>query len=150
MKWPELLIKKMSSNRFMAPNRTLKIIFIGLCLIDIALANQTTNTFNQSFNQAKKKLQNQIYADHRRTFYCDCPYTAKNTIISSDKYTPKKHNKRANRVEWEHIPAYAFGQSFVEWRDGHTDCMDKKGKPFKGRNCARKASLEFRYMDGYI
>jgi len=93
----------MSSNRVMAPNRTLKIIFIGLCLINIALANQTTNKSIQSFNQAKKILQNQIYPDHRRTFYCDCPYTGKNAIISSDKYTPKKNNKRANRVEWDRL-----------------------------------------------
>ena len=63
-------------------------------------------------------------------------------------YVPKKDNKRAHRVEWEHVvPAHAFGQSFPEWRDGHPECVSSKGTPFKGRNCARKAAVEFRYME---
>jgi deoxyribonuclease-1 len=61
---------------------------------------------------------------------------------------PKKKWKRAHRLEWEHIvPAHAFGQSFKEWREGHPDCVDRKGKPFKGRNCARKRNIKFRYME---
>jgi len=61
---------------------------------------------------------------------------------------PKKDNKRANRIEWEHIvPAHAFGQSFKEWREGHPECVNSKGKSFKGRNCARKMAIPFRYME---
>ncbi len=48
----------------------------------------------------------------------------------------------------EHVlPAHAFGQSFKEWREGHPKCVSKKGKPFKGRNCARKMAIPFRYME---
>jgi hypothetical protein len=39
------------------------------------------------------------------------------------------------------------GQSFPAWREGHPACVDKKGKAFKGRNCARKMSTPFRYME---
>jgi deoxyribonuclease-1 len=49
---------------------------------------------------------------------------------------------------WEYIvPTHAFGQSFKEWREGHPDCVDRKGKPFKGNNCARKRNIKFRYME---
>ena len=68
--------------------------------------------------------------------------------VPSENYTPKRSNKRSKRIEWEHIvPAHAFGQSFKEWRDGDPDCVNKKGKPFKGRNCARKAAIPYRYME---
>jgi deoxyribonuclease I len=57
--------------------------------------------------------------------------------VQSCGYQPKKHSKRARQLEWEHVvPAEAFGQSFPEWRDGHQECVDRKGKAFKGRNCA--------------
>ena len=51
-------------------------------------------------------------------------------------------------MEWEHIvPAHAFGQRFPEWRNGHPKCKTRKGKSFKGRNCARKMAPQFRYME---
>lgn len=82
------------------------------------------------------------------TFYCGCDFTPDNEISHSNGYIPKKTWKRAHRLEWEHIvPAHAFGQSFNEWREGHPECVDSKGKPFKGRNCARKVSVPFRYME---
>ena len=106
------------------------------------------NTTNDSFNKAKRTLEKKVYFDHRTTFYCDCPFTADRNILPCDNYTPKKDNKRAYRLEWEHIvPAHAFGQSFPEWRNGHPECVSKKGKPFKGRNCARKMAIPFRYME---
>ena len=33
------------------------------------------------------------------------------------------------------------------WRDGRPDCVDAKGQAFKGRNCASKTSVTFRYME---
>ncbi|MBA7689436.1 hypothetical protein ES703_97943 [subsurface metagenome] len=104
-------------------------------------ANGKGNTKFQSFNKAKKILLRQIYRDHRTTFYCQVPFTKDKEILSSSKYIPKKKWKRAHRLEWEHIvPAHAFGQSFKEWREGHPKCVNKKGKAFKGRNCARKST----------
>ena len=46
------------------------------------------------------------------------------------------------------MPAEAFGQSFSAWREeGDERCVNRKGKAFKGRNCARKVSTEFRHME---
>jgi deoxyribonuclease I len=45
------------------------------------------------------------------------------------------------------VPAEVFGQSFPEWREGYSECVDRKGQPFKGRNCARKVAVPFRYME---
>ncbi|RLB57527.1 MAG: endonuclease I [Deltaproteobacteria bacterium] len=68
--------------------------------------------------------------------------------MSSCGYTPKRDNRRAHRVEWEHVvPAAAFGASLAVWRDGHPDCVDSRGRAFKGRQCARKVSTEFRFME---
>jgi len=57
------------------------------------------------------------------------------------------HEKRAAKVEWEHaVPAENFGRVFVEWREGDALCASKNGKPFKGRRCAEKVSMKYRYM----
>ena len=125
------------------------IALLMLCMMGgTSYAADRGNTSLQSFNKAKKLLLNEVYYDHLITFYCGCPFTIDKKIIPSDKYTPKKESKRAKRLEWEHIvPAHAFGQSFPEWRDGHKGCVNSKGKPFKGRNCARKMAVTFRYME---
>jgi deoxyribonuclease-1 len=123
------------------------LIFIWLITGNVS-AGGKGNTTIQSFKKAKKILLNQIYNDHRITFYCGCPFTDDKKIIPSDRYKPKKPTKRSKRIEWEHIvPASDFGRSFKEWRKGHPECVTKKGKRFKGRNCARKVSKRFRYMD---
>ena len=44
------------------------------------------------------------------------------------------------------MPAEAFGQSFREWREGHPDCVDSRGRSFKGRKCAEKVNPEYRRM----
>ena len=60
---------------------------------------------------------------------------------------PVKDGRRAYRLEWEHVvPAEAFGHSFKEWREGDPACVDSKGKAFKGRKCAEKVNMQFRYM----
>ncbi|MBE0597579.1 MAG: endonuclease [Desulfuromonadales bacterium] len=107
------------------------------------------NTTNQSFNKAKKILLQEVYADHHLTFYCGSEFDDRGKILfHTGGYQPRKEGERAYRVEWEHIvPAQAFGQSFAEWRDGHPECVDSKGKSFKGRNCAGKMSIPYRYME---
>ena len=127
----------------------MKKIIICLVLLIPVFAYAGGNTTNDSFNKAKKRLLNQVYYDHRETFYCGCPFRMdKKVIFQADKFSPDtKYSKRATRIEWEHVvPAHAFGQSFKEWREGHPDCVDRKDKPFKGRNCAQKINIEYRYM----
>ncbi len=104
------------------------------------------NNTIQSFNKAKKILLNQVYKDHKTTFYCGCSFEKKK-LLPCDNYTPRKINARSKRIEWEHIvPASHFGQSFKEWREGDPACVTKKGKSFKGRKCAEKMNTKYRYM----
>jgi len=105
------------------------------------------NTTIDSFNHAKK-LMVQVFVEHETEFYCGCTYAGNEVDLPSCGYQPKKDPDRAKRLEWEHVvPAEAFGQSFSEWREGHPSCINSKGKAFKGRNCARKMSPQFRYME---
>ncbi len=106
------------------------------------------NTWNDSFGKSKKTLEQKVNASYRSTFYCNCPFDEKKEIGQCKDYTPKNVNQRSKRVEWEHIvPAAHFGQSFKEWRDGHPNCVNSKGKSFKGRGCASKISKTYRYME---
>ena len=111
---------------------------------------QTGNTTNDSFNKSKKILERVIYKEpeHRIDIYCGCQYDEKKVVdFNSCGYKPERDNQRARRIEWEHVvPAEAFGQSFREWREGHPDCVDSKGRSFKGRKCVEKVNLEFRKM----
>ncbi|MDD5401102.1 MAG: endonuclease [Sulfurimonas sp.] len=129
----------------------MRAIFILLFLV-LSLFAQ-----NESFSNSKKELR-KIHRDHQVTFYCGCKYnyTNKDNMIDRDscgyvprnEYTKKgKKNERARRIEWEHvIPAENFGRQFSCWRDGASECVDSKGKEFKGRKCCEKVSKEFRIM----
>ena len=68
---------------------------------------------NESFSKSKKELR-KVYRDHQTTVYCDCKYDYrdKHNMIhrKSCGYKPRnertkkgKVNKRARRIEWEHI-----------------------------------------------
>ena len=104
------------------------------------------NSTNDSFSQAKKML-GQVYADHRVTFYCGAEYDAQGNVTLPEGFTTPKHEKRADKIEWEHaLPAENFGQTFPEWREGSPECVDNKGKEFKGRKCAEKVNPEYRLM----
>ena len=125
------------------------IFFLPLSLGTPAHAQEDPkgNITNQSFSQAKKLLMQQVYYDHRITFYCGCGFDAKNNITETNGYVPLKQWKRAKRLEWEHVvPAHAFGHNLKEWSIGAPACVSSKGKPYKGRKCAEKANIQFRYM----
>lgn len=125
------------------------IIYLCLILCPALAFAGGGNTTNDSFSKSKKLLLNRVYFDHRETFYCGCPFQIDKTVtFQADKFSPTtKHRERADKIEWEHVvPAQSFGQSFKEWRDGAPDCIDKNGKPFKGRKCAEKVNMEYRYM----
>jgi deoxyribonuclease I len=121
---------------------------VGFVLATTAVPAAAQNTRIDSF-EAARKLAPQIYADRQEEFYCGCRYNGKDVDIASCGYEPKRAAKRASRLEWEHVvPAEAFGQAFREWREGHPSCVDSKGRHFKGRNCAKKMAIPFRYMEG--
>ena len=105
------------------------------------------NTTITSFSKSKKYVA-KVYKDNPITLYCGCSFIGKNPEFSSCGYIPKKDNKRANRIEWEHVvPAYVFGIFFSEWTVGHPKCVKKNGKKYKGRRCASKVNREFKRME---
>ncbi len=120
------------------------LALLAVIIPSISLAGNTTI---DSFSKAKKLLMNNVYYDHRETLYCGAKYDANKHISLPAGFETNKYVKRSKRVEWEHVTnAESFGRTFTEWRDGHAQCFDRKGKAFKGRNCASKVNMEYRYM----
>lgn len=122
------------------------ITFYLLCVFSASTLGQGNETIT-SFNKAKKKLHHEIYFDHRETIYCGAAYEMDKSVTHPEGFNTTAHVKRSKRIEWEHIvPAENFGRTFVEWREGHAECVDSKGKSFKGRKCASKMNMEYRLM----
>jgi len=120
----------------------IKISTVLLFVINGALAAPT-----ESFSKAKKLMMSKVYFDHKETIYCGAKFNKKKSITLPEGFTFSKYKKRVKRVEWEHVvPTENFGQTFVEWREGSTACINKRGKLYKGRRCANKANSEYRLM----
>ena len=124
-----------------------KIILTLVLSLVPALALAAGNTTNDSFSQAQRMLERQVYNDHRVTIYCSAEFNAQKRVTLPAGFTTPAHEKRATKIEWEHaVPAENFGRAFPEWRDGHPECVNRNGKPFKGRRCAEKVNMEYRHM----
>ncbi len=112
---------------------------------------QAGNTRIDSFRTAKRHLHERVFtgAGLRRTLYCDCRYDSdKRVDHASCGFVSAGDLTRAARVEWEHVvPAARFGRSFPEWTRGAALCVSRRGKAYKGRRCAGKASEEYRRME---
>jgi deoxyribonuclease-1 len=122
---------------------TISLLVATLIVTPAIAANQEI----QSFSKAKKILEKKVYNNHRITLYCGATFDAKKKITPPQGFTTTKYVKRAQKNEWEHaLPAENFGRTFSEWRDGHKQCINSKGKAFKGRKCAEKVNIEYRYM----
>jgi len=125
-------------------------------LILLLLLTTILFSANTSFSKSKKQLR-KIYKEHQTTIYCGCKYNYKDKKNMIDRkscgYIPRnertkkgKVNKRARRIEWEHlIPAENFGRQFSCWRDGNSKCVNKKGK-YKGRRCCTKVNRQYKQM----
>jgi deoxyribonuclease-1 len=123
------------------------IMKISFLITLITTSTLSANQEIQSFNKAKQILEKQVYNNHRTTLYCGAEFDAKKRVIPPQGFTTTKYIKRAKKIEWEHVvPAQNFGWTFSEWSDGHKQCINSKGKAFKGRKCAEKVNSEYRYM----
>jgi deoxyribonuclease-1 len=124
------------------------ISVVLICLIAIPVyAGSKGNRQIQSFTKAKRILMREIYRGQQKTFYCGSQYTQGKYVIHDNGYVPRRKSKRARRLEWEHIVHLdSFGSKFSEWRDGHPQCLDRRGRPFKGLNCAEKMNIKFRFV----
>lgn len=119
------------------------LLIATLITIPAIAANQEI----QSFSKAKKILEKKVYNNHRITLYCGATFDAKKKVTPPKGFTTSKFVKRAKKIEWEHaVPAENFGRTFSEWRDGNKQCINSKGKAFKGRKCAEKVNTEYRHM----
>ena len=100
-----------------------------------------------AFRPAKSILKEKVYGHKGETFYCSCKYQKKSIKLKTCHIKTKKYLKRKARLEWEHVvPAHAFGQSFVEWRQHKTYCPKMKS----ARKCARKKNKLFKEMEGNL
>lgn len=122
-------------------------LFATMLLLAANALLATGNTRIRSFNKAKK-LVLELAGDEGRTLYCGCRFTGKVVDRESCGYIPRRDNARAQRIEIEHVvPAENFGRSFIEWREGHADCVKKDGTAFKGRRCAGKTNETYRLIE---
>jgi deoxyribonuclease-1 len=116
---------------------------VGAFLVLLVSANALAM---RDFREAKR-IATRLHAQRGLTLYCRCRYSGKQVDLHSCDYRSPGDPERASRMEWEHVvPAEAFGQSFVEWREGAPKCR-QKGKNYKGRKCAEKNPL-FNRMEG--
>lgn len=120
------------------------LLLVFVSIDALAEKNQTLS----SFDKAKGLLLKSVYSDlPRRTIYCSALFDERGVIMDHAGFVALQYLNRYKKIEWEHIvPAENFGRGFVEWREGHPECVDSKGQAFKGRNCANKVSQAFRYM----
>lgn len=105
------------------------ILAITLCWSCLASAEIT------SFRQAKK-IAADIYQAHPTSFYCGCDITSKGKKLIPDLgscgYQVRKQEKRANRIEWEHImPAWEIGHQRQCWQNGGRKHCNKTDPEFK-------------------
>lgn len=105
------------------------------------------NVFNANFRQTKAWLEDVIYHDHRETMYCAIPFTARKRLLLPTGFAADA-GWRPARMTWEHaVPLEHFGRAFEEWRTGHPVCVRRDGTRYRGRECAHRASREFRLME---
>lgn len=127
--------------------RLIPLIFLYAVLFGASITYSQGNTTNDSFTSAKKILERQVYMDHRVSFYCGASFDAQKRVILPEGFIIFGHEKRATKIEWEHaVPAEHFGRIFSAWREGDAQCVDNRGKVFKGRKCAEKMDIDYRYM----
>jgi endonuclease I len=100
-----------------------------------------------TFTGAKKALYDQVYHDHRLTFYCGCDYSVDRKIdLASCGLTALADKPRAQRIEAEHIfPAAQFGNFRPCWRNPgeFPECVKSSGKTVSGRECCQRVDSVF-------
>ena len=105
------------------------------------------NNTIESYSEAKWRMYNQVYHDHRITLYCGAEYDQERNVFLPEGFEIHDHFDRAYRVETEHIVAAEnFGRAFSEWREGAQQCINSRGRAFKGRKCA-ETNRGFRLME---
>ncbi|HEX5276837.1 MAG TPA: endonuclease [Fluviicoccus sp.] len=95
-----------------------------------------------TFDLAKKKLYNDVYQGHAKTFYCGCDFDPRSRRVMPEScgFLPRKNPERASRIEAEHVmPAHQFGNFRECWRHPETVC----GGKMSGRKCCEEKDPVF-------
>ena len=113
----------------------MQYLILILILVSTSVFSQTSSAEPLNFRKAKKALAKMYQGQHQTSFYCGCDfnYQGKKLIpdLNSCGYQVRKQQKRASRIEWEHIvPAWAFGHQRQCWQNGGRKAC-KKDKDFQ-------------------
>jgi len=89
------------------------------------------DTYANSFSKSKKVLAKLYQQSPQTTFYCGCNFTYQGKILIPDLtscgYQVRKQERRANRIEWEHVvPAWNFGHQMQCWQNGGRNACKKE------------------------
>ena len=123
------------------------LLFSSLLFPAFAREDYLGNEQITSYRKTKKTLEKKVFYDHRMSFYCGAPFRINKQVRPLKGFNNKIYKSRSRRIEWEHVvPAENFGRTFREWREGDPSCLTKHGKLYKGRRCATKMNIEYRYM----
>ena len=102
------------------------LVLFFLCFQTIIAQANEGNKKNWELFKIQKFLK-KIHQENPVTFYCQCKYNYNKPNWESCSFRPRKDNKRATRIEWEHVlPALYFGVKFDTWKNEHPDCKNKK------------------------
>lgn len=109
----------------------------ALALLALGFTTGALASHPTSFNQAKQVARS-IYSEAlpAKSFYCGCDISISGKLWQPDfercGYQVRKQEKRAKRIEWEHIvPAWEFGHQRQCWQEGGRKNCGKTDKQFK-------------------
>ncbi|WP_428774093.1 endonuclease [Vibrio sp.] len=110
-------------------------ITTALLLLLLPLSSAVWAEPPSSFSKAKKLAVN-IYQDNPSSFYCGCDihWQGKKGVpdLTSCGYQVRKQQKRASRIEWEHIvPAWQFGHQRQCWQQGGRKLCSRQDSTFR-------------------
>lgn len=111
----------------------LSTLFLGAFCASLTFGAQAAAP--TSFSSAKTAAL-KIYQDYPNSFYCGCAIQwdgKKGTPdLQSCGYQVRKQEKRAARIEWEHIvPAWQFGHQRLCWQNGGRKNCSSHDKGFR-------------------
>ncbi len=102
------------------------VLFIG-----VSVQAATPSSFRSA-----KKVAAVIYEQQPVSFYCGCDINRQGKQLVPDLkscgYEVRKQQKRASRIEWEHVvPAWAFGHQLQCWQQGGRKNCSRNNPQFK-------------------
>ncbi len=91
------------------------------------------------------RLAFEVSGDDPKTFYCRCPYRGKKPDLEACGYHIRKNEKRANRVELEHVvPVSKLAEDMDCWQDAGAKNVRNK------RSYCRRHSEKFRVRESNL